>query len=145
MLPSKSSSLRQEPCGFFGRSRASSEHSLADVEADLSRHAKFVAEAWKSRKTLEIISRIAGIDLVPVIDYEIGHTNISIPGAIKKDKGGVIIAVENGKAVVDWHRDSYPFVCVLMMSDTTGMVGGETALKTGTGGVMKVRGPTKVN
>jgi hypothetical protein len=114
------------------------------VEADLRRHAKFVAEAWKSQKTLEIISKIAGIDLVPVIDYEIGHINISIPGAIKKDKDGVIITEENGKAVVDWHRDSYPFVCVLMMSDTTGMVGGETALKTGTGGVMKVRGPTKV-
>jgi hypothetical protein len=145
MLPSKSSSLRQELCAFFGRSRASSKHSLADVEADLCRHAKFVAEAWKSRKTLEIISRIAGIDLVPVIDYEIGHINISIPGAIKKEKDGVIIAEENGKAVVGWHRDSYPFVCVLMMSDTTGMVGGETALKTGTGGVMKVRGPTKVN
>ena len=113
--------------------------------ADSHRHAKFVAEAWKSRQTLEIVSRIAGIDLVPVIDYEIGHINISIPGAVKKDKDGVIIVEENGKAVVDWHRDSYPFVCVLMMSDTTNMVGGETALRTGTGGVMKVRGPTKVN
>lgn len=118
---------------------------FADVEADLHRHAKFVAEAWKSRQTLEIVSRIAGIDLVPVIDYEIGHINISIPGTIKKDKDGVIITEEDDQAVVDWHRDSYPFVCVLMMSDTTGMVGGETALKTGTGSVMKVRGPTKVN
>jgi hypothetical protein len=115
------------------------------IEADTCRHAKFVAEAWKNRQTLEIISRIAGIDLVPVIDYEIGHINISIPGAIRKDEDGAIITEEDGKAVVDWHRDSYPFVCVLMMSDTTGMVGGETALKTGTGGVMKVRGPTKVN
>jgi hypothetical protein len=51
---------------------------------------------------------------------------------------------DDGKAVVDWHRDSYPFVCVLMMSDTTGMIGGETALKTGRGDVMKVRGPTMV-
>lgn len=112
---------------------------------NLSRHAKFVAEAWKNPQTLEIISRIAGIELVPVIDYEIGHINISIPGAIKENSEGILIANDGGEAVVDWHRDSYPFVCVLMMSDTTGMVGGETALKTGTGGIMKVRGPTKVS
>jgi hypothetical protein len=112
---------------------------------DLPRHAKFVAEAWKNRKTLEIISRIAGIELVPEIDYEIGHINISIPGALKENPDGTLVTEEDGKAVVDWHRDSYPFVCVLMMSDTTGMVGGETALKTGTGGIMKVRGPTKVS
>jgi hypothetical protein len=81
---------------------------------------------------------------VPVIDYEIGHINISIPGLVTKNSEGVVIAEDDGKAVVDWHRDSYPFVCVLMMSDTTGMVGGETALKAGNGGIMKVRGPTKV-
>src|ERR1700731_1987420 len=82
MLLSKSSSLRREPYALLGRSRASFEHSLADVEADFRRHAKFVAEGWKSQQILEIISRIAGIDLVPVIDYEIGHINISIPSAI---------------------------------------------------------------
>jgi len=49
------------------------------------------------------------------------------------------------KPVVDWHHDSYPFVCVLMLSDTEGMVGGETALKTGAGDIMKVRGPEKVS
>jgi hypothetical protein len=108
------------------------------------RHAKFTAEAWKSKSTLDIISRIAGVDLVPVIDYEIGHINISVPGTIKENKEGVLVAEDDGKAVVDWHRDSYPFVCVLMMSDTAGMVGGETALKMGTGEIMKVRGPTKV-
>jgi hypothetical protein len=87
------------------------------------RHAKFTAEAWKSKSTLDIISRIAGVDLVPVIDYEIGHINISVPGTIKENKEGVLVAEDDGKAVVDWHRDSYPFVCVLMMSDTAGMVG----------------------
>lgn len=81
---------------------------------------------------------------MPVIDYEIGHINISIPGHVTKNAEGIVIAEDDGKAVVDWHRDSYPFVCVLMMSDTTGMVGGETALKTGNGDIMKVRGPTKV-
>lgn len=56
-----------------------------------------------------------------------------------------MIAEDDNMPVVGWHRDSYPFVCVLMMSDTAGMVGGETALRTGTGEIMKVRGPSKVS
>jgi hypothetical protein len=46
--------------------------------------------------------------------------------------------------VVGWHRDSYPFVCVTMLSDCTNMVGGETALRTADNKVLKVRGPEKV-
>jgi hypothetical protein len=113
--------------------------------ANVPRHAKFVAEAWKNPATLKIISDVAGIDLVPVIDYEIGHVNLSVPGKIMKNEAGEIVTEDNGRAIVDWHRDSYPFVCVLMMSNTDGMVGGETALRTGSGDIMKVRGPTKVS
>ncbi|KAE8452104.1 hypothetical protein EG329_001571 [Mollisiaceae sp. DMI_Dod_QoI] len=101
------------------------------------KHGKFIFEAWKHPETLAIISKIAGIELVPVMDYEIGHINLSVPGKIKQDEN------LDDDAIVGWHRDSYPFVCVLMMSDTTGMVGGETALRTGTGEIRKVRGPTK--
>lgn len=86
------------------------------------------------------MSKIAGVDLVPVMDYEIGHINLSIPG----DKKEYHSTMEE-EAIVGWHRDSYPFVCVLMMSDTTGMIGGETALRTGTGDIKKVRGPQKVS
>lgn len=110
----------------------------------LKREAKFIYDAWKNAKTLAILSEIAGVDLVPVIDYEIGHVNISRP-ADKKDNDGSANVEENGnKAVVDWHHDSYPFVCVLMMSDTTNMVGGETVLKAGNGEINKVRGPEMV-
>jgi hypothetical protein len=45
---------------------------------------------------------------------------------------------------VAWHYDSFPFVWVTMLSDCAGMVGGETALKTATGEIMKVRGPAMV-
>ncbi|TVY80386.1 hypothetical protein LSUE1_G003412 [Lachnellula suecica] len=102
-------------------------------------HGKFIYEAWKHPETLSIISKIAGVDLVPVMDYEIGHINLSVPA----DKGDIKSADMDDDAIVGWHRDSYPFVCVLMMSDTTNMVGGETALRTGTGEIKKVRGPTK--
>ncbi|TVY14862.1 hypothetical protein LARI1_G006696 [Lachnellula arida] len=104
------------------------------------RHGKFTFNAWKHPETLAIISKIAGIELVPVIDYEIAHINLSVPGDKKELAEGTN---DDDDAIVGWHRDSYPFVCVLMMSDTTNMVGGETALKTGTGEIRKVRGPSK--
>ncbi|TKA43056.1 hypothetical protein B0A54_06004 [Friedmanniomyces endolithicus] len=44
---------------------------------------------------------------------------------------------EDDKPVVGWHRDSYPFVCVTMLSDCTNMVGGESALKMANGEVMR--------
>jgi hypothetical protein len=113
------------------------------VEADSdNRYGKFIFEAWKHPETLAIMSKIAGVELVPVMDYEIGHINMSIPGNRKEYNSST-----NGdeEAIVGWHRDSYPFVCVLMMSDTTGMIGGETALRTGTGDIKKVRGPSKVS
>jgi len=79
------------------------------------------------------------------MDYEIGHINMSVPGKKRQYDKDVMISEEDEEAIVGWHRDSYPFVCVLMMSDTTGMIGGETALRTGTGEIKKVRGPQKVS
>lgn len=34
--------------------------------------------------------------------------------------------------------DSYPYVCVLMLSETEGMIGGETYIKKGDGEAQKV-------
>ena len=70
------------------------------------------------------------------MDYEIGHINISVQSADNPDLPAA--------PVVNWHKDSYPFVCVLMLSDAPDMKGGETALQTGTGEIMKVRGPHTV-
>ncbi|KAF4452816.1 hypothetical protein FALBO_16110 [Fusarium albosuccineum] len=39
-----------------------------------------------------------------------------------------------------WHKDQTPVVLVLMLSDTSTMVGGETAIRTGTGDIIKSRG-----
>ncbi len=100
-------------------------------------------DAWNDPQTLSIVSKIAGIDLVPVIDIEIGNINVSVqdPDA---DLGKVANQSDDDIPVTKWHNDSYPFVCVVMMSDTTGMVGGETALRTGSGDILKVRGPQMV-
>lgn len=106
------------------------------------------------------MSKIAGIELIPQMDLEIGHTNISVKSekesraelaaveeqrkGYAEDEGIAGCPWEDDKPVLGWHNDSYPFVCITMLSDCTDMVGGETALRTGTGGVMKVRGPQMV-
>lgn len=95
------------------------------------------------------------------MDFEIGHVNLSIETEAQKeaefiasslerklteaDEGIAGCPWEDDKPIVDWHTDSYPFVCVTMLSDCTNMTGGETALRTGDGGVMKVRGPQMVS
>lgn len=94
------------------------------------------------------------------MNLEIGHVNVSVKSeqetqdelaAIDRERKGYAddegiagCPWEDDKPVVGWHTDSYPFVCVLMLSDCTNMVGGETALQTGTGDILKVRGPQMV-
>ncbi|KAL9109229.1 MAG: hypothetical protein Q9227_006154 [Pyrenula ochraceoflavens] len=98
-------------------------------------YAPFIYSAWNHPQTLEALSQVAGIDLVPAMDFEIGHVNICRP----KVNGP---ACDESKPIVDWHTDAYPFVCVLMLSNCADMRGGETALLNH-GEVMKVRGPTQ--
>lgn len=122
-------------------------------------YAPFVYDAWKSPETLAIVSKIAGVDLVPSMDFEIAHINISMQSEEQKreslaafhekrsredDEGVSGCPWEDDNPIVDWHTDSYPFVCVTMLSDCTNMIGGETALRTGNGEIMKVRGPQMV-
>ncbi|KAK5096613.1 hypothetical protein LTS08_007486 [Lithohypha guttulata] len=120
------------------------------------KYAPFVYDAWHSPQVLEIVSKIAGIDLVPVMDFEIGHINISVHSKKAQEEAKRAIAEhksrqadegvsgcpwEDDTPIVGWHTDSYPFVCVLMLSDCSQMIGGETALRKGSGDIMKVRGP----
>ena len=48
-------------------------------------------------------------------------------------------------AAVAWHYDSFPFVCVTMVSDCSDMVGGETAIRMPSGEIRKARGPDMVS
>lgn len=107
------------------------------------RHASFTYEAWNHPATLAIVSGIAGLDLTPCIDYEVAHVNTSTPAPPSEHHLTSKDIIEEC-ALVGWHRDSYPFVCVVMLSDTTTMLGGETAIRTATGDIRKVRGPAKV-
>ncbi|CCG25594.1 hypothetical protein CORT_0C02180 [Candida orthopsilosis Co 90-125] len=112
---------------------------------------EFIHDAWTHPATMELVSKMAGVDLEIVIDFEIAHANISMKTPEEAD--AEIAKHEEAKeeervkerkvstsssrhgddirAVVGWHHDSYPFVCVLMLSDTTNMIGGETSLRMG--------------
>ncbi|EIT72342.1 hypothetical protein Ao3042_01397 [Aspergillus oryzae 3.042] len=102
--------------------------------------APFTYAAWNDPEVLRRISEVAGIDLIPSIDFEIANINISVNSNPQPVPEQQVPSNEELPAVA-WHYDSFPFVCVTMLSDCTGMVGGETALRTPSGDIMKVRGP----
>ncbi|KAE8390717.1 hypothetical protein BDV23DRAFT_172166 [Aspergillus alliaceus] len=106
------------------------EEAIRQVRAEvfsrkmLEKHQKhsFVYDAWGSPVALGVLSKVAGIHLVPAMDVDVGHVNIL-------------------KLAFDWYSDNYTFVCVTMLLGCAGMVGSESAIRTGTGEVLKFRGP----
>ncbi|SPO07041.1 uncharacterized protein DNG_09735 [Cephalotrichum gorgonifer] len=104
--------------------------------------ASFTYAAWNSPELISGISKVAGIDLVPSFDFEIANINISVNKPAPADRAREDPMVEdNDLPAFAWHYDSFPFVCVVMLSDCTDMIGGETALRTAHGDILKVRGP----
>lgn len=109
--------------------------------------APFVHAAWTSPEVLAAVSDAAGIDLVPVMDLELGHVNYQLaqpgrdgfletphepwaqPGASEEQRARAQELADaddgTGSTNVSFHHDSYPFVCVLMLSDCENMIGGE--------------------
>lgn len=63
-------------------------------------------------------------------------------GFEERVNGNVVEKEENvDEAIVPWHRDSHPFVCVVMLSNAEFMTDGETEMQKGDGTTMKVRSP----
>ncbi|ATY65322.1 hypothetical protein A9K55_004154 [Cordyceps militaris] len=114
----------------------------SDFNANLIRgmgyeRAPFTYGAWWSPEILARVSEAAGIELVPAFDYEVANVNISI-----NDQNAVeVVTYGDMSSAVAWHYDSFPFVCVTMAADCTGMVGGETAIMLPNGEERRVRGP----
>lgn len=119
------------------------------------KYGKFTDAAWKHPATMAAVSAMAGIQLTPVFDYEIAHANVAYKDKAERENDKARIAYrnahpesvaedyKNGQAVLGWHFDSYPFVCVLMLSDTKEMIGGETVIHSDTGDVSRVNDPQK--
>ncbi|GJN89476.1 hypothetical protein Rhopal_002462-T1 [Rhodotorula paludigena] len=126
--------------------------------------APFVHAVWSSPEVLRAVSEAAGVELVPIMDLEVGHVNYQLGNEGREGVRRTSISPEpqspsetpearqvaqaladadngEGDTNVCFHRDAYPFVCVLMLSDCENMIGGETALRTGDGRIVKARGP----
>jgi hypothetical protein len=137
------------------------------IRGHAPRYAPFIHEFWNSPEVLEIVSKNAGIDLVPVMDYETGHVNVQLGpdgiagvratpveppvateeaiAAFEKDQPKPEVKTDQTKPIIEWHRDSHPFVCVVMLSDARNMVGGETEMECGDGRSVKVKAPQMVS
>ena len=104
---------------------------------------------------------------MPVMNYEVSHTNVQIgPGGLdtvratpveppeatdqairqfEQAKPKTREVTDQTKPIIEWHRDSHPWVCVVMLSDARNMVGGETELMKGDGTTLKVKAPQMVS
>lgn len=171
--PSAVARLREEILSdeVLASSAYSSNIAPAQLRGYAARHAPFVYDAWTHPETIRAVSEVAGVGLSLQMELEIGHVNLSFPpsntttsssgtattseGNMKKDekpteaetgiKTGTEGETEKEIPIVGWHRDSYPFVCVVMLSDCSNMVGGETVLKMGNGETVKIKSPELVN
>lgn len=91
-----------------------------------------------------MVSSVAGIEVTHAFDYEIANINISINNQTTVISPSGKAQSEEPTSAFAWHFDSFPFVCVTMISDCSEMVGGETAIRTPSGDVRKIRGPAMV-
>lgn len=127
------------------------------------RYTPFIHAFWNSSEVLQIMSENAGVDLVPCMDYETSHTNVQmgpegIEGirrtpveppaatesaieAFEAARPQAAEVTDQTKPIIEWHKDSHPFVCVVMLSDARHMVGGETEMRGAGGSTIKVKAP----
>lgn len=130
------------------------------------RYSSFIHQLWHSPEVLKIVSDIAGVELIPAMDYEISHTNVQLgPGGINAARNTPVEPPEateeavqrfeaekpkkqevtdQSKPIIEWHKDSHAWVCVVMLSDARHMTGGETELMKGDGTTLKVKAPQMV-
>ncbi|KZT32665.1 hypothetical protein SISSUDRAFT_993875 [Sistotremastrum suecicum HHB10207 ss-3] len=104
--------------------------------------ARFTYDAWTHESVKERVDQMAGIPITIVYDYEIGHTNIQLGprgwAGLKAEpdmpsaEGNLAVDAEIEPTVYkvpNWHKDSYPFVCILMLSETSTFKGGNTFIR----------------
>lgn len=145
--------LRDEVFRKYARLSHSSTSGIDCVIRGYARECcPFTYAAWTHPKTVAAVSAMAGVELQVIMDYEVAHSNIAMKSheqaenekRILKRKQSMADSFDDDiPAIVGWHNDSYPFVCVLMLSDTTDLVGGETLLKKSSGEIIGAENPSK--
>jgi len=116
--------------------------------------ATWISTMWKHPAVVDCVSKACGIPLkILGRRGEIGHVNVQlgpegVEGVYKLqdtpspplEEADVKTSRYDEVLTDSWHRDSTQVVCVVMLSDTSTMVGGETAIDAGNGQILKARG-----
>lgn len=109
---------------------------------------------WNHPAVTDCISKAFGLPLkILGRKGEVGHVNVQlgpegVQGVYKLGEvpspalsSSTLPSSKYDEVMTDsWHRDSTQVVCVVMLSDTETMIGGETAIKSGDGNILKARG-----
>ncbi|KAG9592058.1 hypothetical protein KCU97_g6688, partial [Aureobasidium melanogenum] len=129
------------------------------IVRDAAKKSKFLHDFWNHPETLRILSGLMQAPLVPIFKIEEGFVSVQTKSSknveemkkevsIEPDHRLIELSEEEKNAdplksgsIIPWHFDSYPYACIIMLSHTDGMVGGETFIKCGDGSITKVEGP----
>ncbi|KAH7384983.1 hypothetical protein BKA64DRAFT_154459 [Cadophora sp. MPI-SDFR-AT-0126] len=135
------------------------KHMQAWVRApcSISQHeeiATWINKAWNHPATVQSVSKAFGLPLKLLgRKGETGYCNVQLgpeglAGVYKLGEvpSGPLASTDSSVSQFDeimtdaWHRDSTQISCVVMLSDTSTMDGGETAIRIGDGSILKARG-----
>ncbi|ENH72292.1 hypothetical protein FOC1_g10004530 [Fusarium oxysporum f. sp. cubense race 1] len=123
-----------------------------------SEEASFIKQAWYHPATQAAIDEAFGTGLKPLERHcDIGYAIVQLgeggtagvykyneipakPQPPSKAATGISKSQWDDVPIDGWHKDQVPVVCVVMLSDISNMQGGETAIKTGQGNLIKARG-----
>ena len=125
-----------------------------------AQEASFIKQAWFHPATQAAINEAFGTPLKVIPRHcDVGYVNVQLgadglPGIYDyteepakpqpPSSDSQAATPESGawnKVPIDaWHKDQVPVVCVVMLSDTSSMQGGETAVRLGNGSVVRARG-----
>ncbi|KAF4987818.1 hypothetical protein FGRMN_10134 [Fusarium graminum] len=138
-------SWSRAPCYIGGHSANSTE-------------ASFIKQAWYHPATQAAIDQAFGTALKPLERHcDIGYVNVQLgeggsagvynytetpakPQPSSKTETSIPKSQWDDVPIDAWHKDQVPVVCVMMLSDISNMEGGETAIRTGNGKMVKARG-----
>ncbi|KAG5655219.1 hypothetical protein KAF25_001972 [Fusarium avenaceum] len=118
--------------------------------------AKFTLQAWQHPVTQAALDKAAGFRLrllrreadLGLVNIQLGPEglagvyNLTETPLPPLSHGSMQKSNYDDVPIDSWHKDQVPVVCVVMLSNTRGMVGGETAIKTGDGSIVKIKSPT---
>ncbi|KIV77952.1 hypothetical protein PV11_09725 [Exophiala sideris] len=120
--------------------------------------ASFIKQAWYHPATQAAINEAFGTALKPLPRHcDVGYVNVQLgaddrvgvykytdtpakPQPLSGIHSGIAQSQWDNLPIDAWHKDQVPVVCVVMLSDTSTMAGGETAIRKGDGTLIKARG-----